>query len=186
MDKFRTYSTTASSGGGSSTTSGGGGGTTTTSTTRSVNVSLGFGAKLTTTSNYTLLAVASADGSVGMHEHVVSESPHDHDITSVSGLSTDGHGHDVTIPDHTHGVSTPDHTHGLNFGIMETPITNYAIDVYIDGTLRVSIANDIANIQGIVDLTEWVTTVGWHTIELRSTTLKRISAQINIKSYIRS
>jgi hypothetical protein len=68
---------------------------------------------------------------------------------------------------------------------METSITNYAIDIYIDGTLRVSIADSSSNAQGIVDLTQWITTPGWHTIELRSTTLKRISARLTIKSYIK-
>jgi hypothetical protein len=190
MDKFRTYSTTASSGGGSSTTSGGGGSTVISTSEEGTvtNTSDGLEGSYSFSAIGNNITTSGASGTTVDHTHNVNVGVGG----SITGLShihsvpSGDHSHSVSIPSHTHGVSTPDHTHGLNFGIMETPITNYAIDVYIDGTLRVSIANDIANIQGIVDLTEWVTTVGWHTIELRSTTLKRISAQINIKSYIRS
>ena len=101
-------------------------------------------------------------------------------------LQIPDHDHSFNIPSHTHSVSIGSHTHNLDFGIQEQSISNYAIDIYVDGVLRVQITNDSSNTQGIVDLTQWITTTGWHEIEIRSTTLKRVSAQLNIKSYIRS
>lgn len=205
VDKFRTYSDgassggsysstsasgggnslTSASGGGESLTSGSGGGTTTSSSASQANVSvLSSGGGTTSSSGGTTHVHGTPD-----HIHSLLIVNHTHGVTILShahGVTIPSHMHAVSIPSHEHSFSISSHTHSLNFGIMETPITDYAIDIYVDGTLRQSIINDIANIQGIIDLTAWITTVGWHTIELRSTTLKRISAQINIKSYIRS
>jgi len=173
VDKFRTYSTTASSGGGTSTSS-------STVPLGIMTESALVDVTLVSTSNADVST--SSDDGTGLHSHTVTVPGHSH--SNISGVLS--HSHSIYDPGHSHTVSIPSHTHSLNFGIQEQAISNYAMDIYVDNTLRVSIANDIANIQGIVDLTQWITTVGWHTIELRSTTLKRISAQINIKSYIRS
>lgn len=97
-------------------------------------------------------------------------------------FSVPEHEHPFSLPNHTHAVDIPPHAHNLNFGIQEQAISDYAVDVYVDGTKRASVSDQ----QGIIDLTTYITTAGWHTIELRSTTLKRVSAQINIKSYIKS
>lgn len=156
---FRTYSTTASSGGGTSLTSGSGGSSSGTTGTES-EVIVSTGADIPTVS-----------GQISPHFHTV-EIPQ--------------HSHSFSIADHVHLVNVPTHIHELNFGIQEQAISDYSFNIYVDGTLRQSIANDSANAQGIVDLTAYITTIGWHTIEIQSTTLKRVSAQINIKSYIRS
>jgi hypothetical protein len=167
---FRTYSTTASSGGGSSTTSSSGGGTSTSS---------GLGGILNALTTSATIS-GNTDGVVASealpHSHPISLGQHQHAVT------LDSHTHDVSIPAHTHDVSIPSHTHTLNFGIQEQAISNNEITIYVDGTLRAT----MSELQGIIDLTAFVTTSGWHIIEVRSSTLKRISAQINIKSYIRS
>jgi hypothetical protein len=170
QQNFRTYSTAASSGGNSSTTSSGGGGTTTSS---------GLGGYLNSISSPVTIS-GNTDGAVASetlpHSHTVGLGSHTHSIT------LDSHVHDVSIPAHTHGVNIPSHTHELNFGIQEQAISNNEITIYVDGTLRAT----TSELQGIIDLTAFISTPGWHAIEIRSTTLKRISAQINIKSYIRS
>lgn len=169
QQKFRTYSKTASSGGSYNTTSGGGG---------SVSSTTGTEGGIIQPTDTKLTGSYSVDMSVVPHQ--VAGLGHYH------SLQIPDHDHSFSIPNHTHSVSIGSHTHNLDFGIQEQAISNYAIDVYVDGVLRVQIPNSPENAQGIVDLTEWVTTVGWHEIEIRSTTLKRVSAQLNIKSYIRS
>jgi len=126
--------------------------------------------------------------SIPNHTHLVIIPEHSHTASETHSHSFTGgtHAHTVTIPGHNHTVEFPAHTHDLDFGIQEKSITNYALDIYVDGVLRVQIENSPANAKGIVDLTQWITTIGWHEIEIRSNTLKRVSAQLNIKSYIRS
>jgi hypothetical protein len=110
---------------------------------------------------------------------VQSGTAHNH-VFTVPGQSS--HTHGITILSHSHNVDIPSHSHALDFGIKELAISDLAIDIYVDGIKRSSVSLQ----QGIIDLTAYIATTGWHTIELRSTTLKRISAQINIKSYIKS
>jgi hypothetical protein len=182
---FRTYSTSSFSGGGSSITSDSGGGETATSSTNSSSIDTS-----TTTQDITVygtsLTTNSSDGSVGAHSHSISS--HSHNVLTAGHWHTFtfSHDHSVEIPSHSHRVAIPDHFHGLNFGIKEQEISDYAMDIYVDGVLRQTITNSASNAQGIIDLTAYITTTGWHTIEIRSTTLKRVSAQVNIKSYIRS
>ncbi len=188
---FRTYSSNASSGGGSSQTSTSGGG---------INTTVPYSSTATTFVNATGTVVpvnnmGSASGSTNIvnppsgtpHSHTfdVPYHPHSGELPQHVHNFPLEHSHGLIVPGHTHQVDIPPHTHLLNFGIQEQAISNYAMDIYVDGTLRVQIINDVANAQGVIDLTPWVSTTGWHTIEVRSTTLKRVSAQINIKSYIR-
>jgi hypothetical protein len=100
--------------------------------------------------------------------------PHQHTIA----LSKLSHSHGMA---HTH--TTPDHEHPPKFGILEEVLysSRYAIDVYVDGVFRVTV--NAGN--GEVDLSAWITTSGWHEIELRSAWLKRISANIFLKTYNR-
>lgn len=184
---FRTYSDGASGGGGVSTTSGSGGGLsgateyasgvqTDGASISGASISGGAGSGLT---EY-------ADGT-GSHRHIENIPNHSHSISGTHYHTiTAGHQHNVFLSPHTHTITINNHTHALNFGIMESAITDYSFDVYVDGIKQVSITNNSTNTQGIIDLTAFITTAGWHTIEIRSTTLKRISAQVNIKSYIRS
>ncbi len=166
IDKFRTYSTTASSGGGTSTTSATGESMIVVSPLTGNFSTEVAGGKSTSTGPKAAL-------SGGSHTHTYSVDDHSHNFSV-------NHGHIAFDNGHSHSFSTPSHTHGLNFGIMETSVSGNTIEIYIDDVLRAT-ANDT---QGIVNLTTWITTPGWHLIEMRSTTLKRISAQISIKSYI--
>lgn len=203
---FQSYSKTASSGGGISTTSGTAtsvikssytGGDVMTDGMTSNTMSIGGGSVSATAQSGGKFddATGYATGS-GLHSHALNIPNHVHlvDIPNHSHSLSGNHAHHfnwnhfhlVLDEGHSHSIYIPSHTHNLDFGIQEQAISNYAIDVYVDGILRVQITDSSANEQGIVDLTQWITTVGWHTIEIRSTTLKMISAQINIKSYIKS
>jgi hypothetical protein len=184
QQNFRTYSDTASSGGGSTQTSGGGGGTTATTNEYTGNYWTQSATQEISAGN-TALTTNSSDGSVGAHTHTIGN--HSHTITTYSHnhYITMVHNHNVSLPTHTHSVTIPTHTHSLNFGIQEQVISDYSFTIYVDGTAAISVTNDPANIQGILDLTSYITTIGWHTIEIRSTTLKRVSVRATIKSYIK-
>ena len=101
---------------------------------------------------------------VGNHTHKM---PHTHDIGS--------HSHNMP---HTHSI--PNHTHNINYGIYEGDTPSNAVTVWVDGTQRASASARDANI----NLSSYITTKGWHTVEVRSTVLKRVSAGLFIKSYI--
>lgn len=123
------------------------------------------------------------DNGSGMHYHMINGPAHNHTVSGTQHSHSISlyHGHVAHDSGHSHSFSIPSHTHSLNFGIMETPVTSNAIDIYIDGTLRAQTSET----QGIIELTAFITTVGWHTVEIRSAVLKRVSAQIFIKSYVR-
>jgi hypothetical protein len=172
IDKFRTYSTGASAGGGVSESSGLGGFINVQSTSVSIsgNTDTEYGASLNTGST-----TATAGES---HNHSYSVPGHAHTV------SLGSHSHSVQTVNHSHEITIDPHTHGIEYGILETSVTDNKIEIYVDGTLRATTLS--TDTQGAIDLTAWVTTVGWHAIELKSTTLKRISAQVNVKSYIRN
>lgn len=162
-EKFRAYSTGAASGGGStsgsssaSTTSDGG-----SSTPTSGTVDDGFVHGV----------ITSTGPATSGHTHTVWE-----------GQFT--HTHKVTIGSHTHGMShthsTPDHTHGQVYGIYEDAVPNNVVTVWVDGVQRASLSTQDAS----ANLSTWLTTKGWHTVEIRSAVRKRISAGLFIKSYI--
>jgi hypothetical protein len=169
QQKFRTYSDTVSSGGGSFQSS----------STNGTNIATTIMAGGGYTDSYGSVSADSTTGNTlatagNYHYHSLSNTHnHHYDISHAHGVVDNGHSHTVSISSHTHD---------LNFGIKEQVISNNEITVYVDGVLRAT----TSLLQGILDLTAYVTTSGWHAIEVRSTTLKRISAQINIKSYIRS
>lgn len=91
------------------------------------------------------------------------------------------HSHVVSSSPHSHGVYVPSHSHGVSYGILESNVTDTIIKVLVDGIERAA----PTTAQGEIDLSQWITTPGWHAIEIASATLKRVSAQVNIKSYIR-
>ncbi len=143
----------------------------------------------TTTESAGHTYTSTASSSRGTGEYTSSTSSMD--ITTGGGTDEVGHTHSVYIPGHdhvyylhihSHDFEIPSHAHDLNYGIMENVSIDNNAAVFVDGTQRAT----ISEAQGIIDLTAFVTTVGWHNIEIRSTTLKRVSAQINIKSYIKS
>lgn len=91
------------------------------------------------------------------------------------------HSHVASSSPHSHSVSFGSHTHGVSYGILETSVTDTIIKVLVDGVERATLTTT----QGEINLSSWITTPGWHTIEITSASLKRVSAQVNIKSYIR-
>lgn len=171
VEAFRAYETGAASGGGSTATSASGGDGTFTSSSAT---GLGYG--------------GSTDSAGGSHPHSYSspdiatgwtDISHTHDFS----FSLSDHSHSVTMPSHAHNVSLPTHTHGITYGIYES--TDAAkCTVFVDGTLRLhnsgaGYSTDQANL----DLTSWVSTAGWHTIEISSTQLGRINAAYFIQIY---
>jgi hypothetical protein len=186
-ENFRAYSTGAASGGGdtsgassSSTTSSGGSSTRTSSSSGGYSNSTG-----TRWSGSQTAIVTGVDYSAGgdwpnnhVHSFILDKISHNHTF------SIPNHTHTVDIQDHSHGMShthsIPNHTHGITYGIYENSATNNTVTIYVDGVQRASTSSKDAS----VNLSSWITTKGWHTVELRSTVLKRISAGLFIKSYI--
>lgn len=200
LEKFRAYSTGASSGGASTITSASGGGSTETSSEDVYH--------LYTT---TVPDVLSWDGdhvhslsSAGGHTHkytyqkadgtwidayTSTDGNHTHDM-SIDGGHTHAilsqHTHDVTIPNHSHTVSIPNHTHDIIYGIYESTMAT-GVKVKIDGIERLNNGGvGYSTNQANLDLTQWITTPGWHTIELTSTQLGRINASLYVKSFVKS
>lgn len=169
IDKFRTYATGASSGGGANETSTQNGGYFGLSSYEQVYTTLvqDYG--------YTTNTGNKAAFSGESHNHSFTVNPHTH--TAQSG----SHAHTVNIMGHSHTTNLPNHTHDLLFGILETNVSENSIKIFVDGIERA----EVLGAQGEITVTQWITVPGWHTIELRSISLKRISAQVNIKSYIR-
>ena len=120
------------------------------------------------------------------HKHSVTIASHNH--TMAHTHSIDGHTHGMShthgIDGHTHGMahnhSVPAHTHGITYGLHENANANNEVTIFIDGVQRATTGTKDAS----VNLSSWITTKGWHTVELRSTVLKRISASLFVKSYI--
>jgi len=105
----------------------------------------------------------------GYTDNASATSPHNHWFD----FSLSNHSHNVTLSSHSHTVS--DHTHNLTFGIYEgTSATG--VKVYVDGTLRLDNGGaGYTTDQASLDLSSWITTTGWHYIELSSTQLGRIN-----------
>ena len=191
-EKFRAYSTGAASGGGStsgsssaSTTSDGGGST---SGASSKSTSDSGGSSTPTSQQVSdgfvhAVLTSSVSGST-THQHIVDEGDFSHVHKVSIGSHSHGMSHTHAIPDHSHGMahthSTPDHMHGQVYGIYEDAVPNNVVTVWVDGVQRASLSSQDAS----VNLSTWLTTKGWHTVEIRSAVRKRISAGLFIKSYI--
>ncbi|HOJ85283.1 MAG TPA: hypothetical protein PKY23_11340, partial [Bacillota bacterium] len=95
--------------------------------------------------------------------------------------------HTHTVSDHTHTVSNhkhtvSNHTHPISYGIY-TSTTATGVRVYVDGVERFG---PFTTDQTDLDLTTWITTTGWHTIELSSTRLGRIGATYFVQVFLAS
>lgn len=196
LERFRAYSKSTESGGGGTTTSSAGGGEVTTTTREAIN--------LTSTGPTDISGSTQTEGSyygTGGHNHGippgtvfkdingvprtwVASGNHSHPISLQShrhSIVMPEHDHRVTIPVHTHSVTIPAHTHEIDYGIYESTYAT-GVQISVDGVTRGSQYYADANI----DLTQWITTPGWHTIELSSTQLGRINASVYIKSFVGS
>jgi hypothetical protein len=115
----------------------------------------------------------------GVDEMIPASTYHVHNMD----FTLPSHSHSLSIADHTHDINIPSHGHSILYGIYEST-TAAGCKVYVDGTLRLDnggagYSTDQANL----DLTQWVTTAGWHTIEISSTQLGRINAAYFIQIY---
>ncbi len=169
ISQFRTYSKGASSGGGS--TSGGGGAQTS-----------GGGGSTTTTVGVNGWTQGLAADTSTVDPNVAKNLPHGHTI-STSKLA---HTHKVSIGSHTHSVashthSIPNHTHLPIYGILQYPVSSTWLNIWVDGANVYS----VDAWRGEVDLSTWITTNGWHTIELRCSDMFRLDANLFLKTYIR-
>ena len=102
----------------------------------------------------------------------------------ISILTTDNSG-----APHQHTFDLPDHTHDIEYGIYEdTDASPPNVDVWIDGTNRTTeLGGSFATGTHEVDITKFVTTTGWHTIEFKvSSELRRILASCHIQIFIQS
>lgn len=169
MSQFRTYSKGAASGGGTKTTPSGGGSTSGSGGSSTVSVKDWTQGLAASTSNATITS-----SNLGQpHYHTVSTEnlKHRHDIPS----------HTHTTPSHSHAVDIT-HEHAPVFGILETGITvDYTVGIEIDGVYR---AQPNAT-RGIIDLSTWITTNGWHELILYVNGIKRLDANLFLKTYIR-
>lgn len=180
LEKFRAYSTGAASGGGSSITSQSAGSVSTSTdsgggTTASTNVndelelwSLGTGF----VSDMMSLELSSPN----THAHRLDRHRHPHS----HNVSVPSHSHQFWINGHSHWVDVPNHQHSIQYGIFEST-TATDVKIFVNGTQRGGTYNTDQN---NIDLTQWIQTSGWHTIELTSTRLGRINASLYIKSFV--
>lgn len=90
------------------------------------------------------------------------------------------HTHQFSVPDHSHYVDIPSHTHAIDYGIYESTYAT-GVQVIIDGAMR---DGTRYGSDRNIDITQWITTPGWHTIELTSSQLGRINASVYIKSFV--
>lgn len=212
LEPFRAYSTGAASGGGSTVTSASGGGSTVTSASGGGATNY-FGTAGGINTGNLLPDYKSFIYNDGEHSHTSPTHRHevfdtdtwsDGSVHSASDTTTytavtidsegnhfhliydfylviDDHVHQVVIPSHTHQVSTPNHTHPIEYGIFEGA-TATGVTIKVDGVLRDN--SGYTTDQGNIDLSQWVTTPGWHTLELSSSGLGRINASLYIKSFV--
>jgi len=195
LEPFRAYETSAASGGGwaSSTVSGGGEQISSLNSDYDYDL-LTFGANwLSSTdgvqaytprdgisNHYHSIPTGGNTNSDGEHVHNVIVYSHYHQLNP-TGLQ---HTHIINLPYHAHAFSVPDHTHNINYGIYEsTTATN--VKVYVDGVERLNNGGaGYSTNQSNLDLTQWITTSGWHYIELSSSTLGRINAAYFIQAFL--
>ena len=83
---------------------------------------------------------------------------------------------------HSHGMAHT-HTNTLEYGIFEST-TASGINIYIDGVLRVN--GNYTTDQNNIDISQWLTTSGYHSVEISSNTLGRVNASIDIQAFVSS
>jgi hypothetical protein len=193
LENFRAYSGSGTQSGGTSTTSSGG--TTTTQSGGTTTTSSG-GGETSDPGYWTLIPAQGLLGDfmdfAGSHNHggaVSSDGAHVHSMYSVRHThDVDDHTHGIpthshSISKHSHSIST--HTHAINYSIYESGSAATNVKIYVDSILRLDNGGSgYTTSQNSLDLSSWISTSGWHTVELESSQLGRIDASIYIKSFI--
>ena len=160
---FRAYSTGASSGGGS--TSGASSITTSGASSRNTSDAQGW----TTTSDYWANVETGYGGTQGV-TILKSAFAHTHGLSHNHNMA---HNHGI---EHNHEIAG--HMHDLLFGIYEST-TPTSMDIKTDGTTRFSGLSGNQN----KDVSSFITTSGWHTIEVTSNQLGRIACSVYIETF---
>ena len=165
MSQFRTYSKGAASGGGTKTTPSGGGSTS------------GPSSKTTADNSGPPAFVSNTQTELSYPN----EGKHYHRITAEQMEHSHGMAHTHTTPSHVHSIDIT-HEHAPIFGILETGITvDYLVGITIDGAYRAT----VDGLRGEIDLSAWITTNGWHELILSVNGIKRLDANLFLKTYIR-
>ena len=109
---------------------------------------------------------------------------HNHSIPSHShSVAIDkndlNHQHTVNLAPHIHEITVPSHTHDIQHGIFESTVATN-VGVIVDGqTVKTGM-----NSNSSINITSYINSKGWHTIELTSGQLGRINASLYTKSYV--
>lgn len=184
---------TSSSGGGATITSGGGGAVTKTTEVEGFTpgvaqeTTLGAGGHNHGIPAGTTLAIAGGgfvvwspipDHSHALyrHHHVIELGNHAH-VVNISS-----HQHNVSVPNHSHEVTVPAHTHDLNFGIY-TSTSAQGVTIKINGVDRTTALGGPFNAsQSHINIAPYLSVGQWNTIELGSSRLGRIDANVFIQA----
>jgi len=213
-EAFRAYATGAASGGGHTTASGGGstsggGGSQTSSAGGSHSHSISARTTTSTGSHRHVMFAYSSQTSpsvAGRHYHALNSDggtistsistnsssslhtysasgDHSHSIGATTSGAESSHTHTVSnhthsTPNHVHTVS--DHVHPITYGIYESTIAS-SVRVYVNSVERLG---PYSTDQDNLDLTQWITTAGWQTVELSSSQLGRINASLFVQIFL--
>lgn len=143
--------------------------------------------------NHTLSSVfvSGSASSDGLHNHSVSGSStgysgtHSHNISISGSTQSDGsHSHTINL-NHSHGINI-NHNHDLEYGVYQgSAPTN--LRIFINGVDRTSALGGTRS--GVMttpelNITPYITSNGWHTIEFTSDTVGRIVAHVTGMYYM--
>ena len=197
QEPYRAYSrgtdsgTLTSSGASNSTTTASGGTTTSGASSVTSRTSGSGGATTSNSANWAQGTAAGTSGytvkSFGLpHSHTVSKDnlSHTHGIPSHTHSVNFAHTH--TIASHKHNMEhthkMAGHTHGIEYGIYEytgTPVRSSTIKI---NGVQVATSSTATT---EINLSNTITTPGWHSIEIAVSGRKRLTSSLIIKSYIR-
>jgi hypothetical protein len=99
--------------------------------------------------------------------------------------------HEHDLPSHTHGINhthtTDVHTHAINYGIFLSTLADY-VSVTVDGIDRTAALGGGTGFrinQSDLDLTSYITTPGWHTVQLGvNSALGRLNASLFVQAFM--
>ena len=113
-------------------------------------------------------------GAADEHRHEMSHT-HNVEVGTKTSTSESTHKHGMA---HSHDLGS--HSHDIVYGIYESTSATDC-KVYVNGTERLGPYNTD---QDNLDLSSWITTSGWQTVEISSDSLGRINASIFIQLFL--
>lgn len=191
FQKYRAFSKGAASGGGSTPTSAGGGGITTATggdDSAHQHTILVQGENGHTGDYPIYVSTGDINGPIGdcqqgdigqLKADVGTDTPANSGLSFKTNCTISSHTHPVVLNDHYHKVDVPAHSHDLTFGIYEAAAYPTNVGIKIDGVDRTTALDGPWSPSAIndkvlnLDLTEYITTIGYHTLELSTDTLGR-------------